>query len=123
MKEWEMVAKSKATPKKGGNERIVEVAQKSMSVNDMWARLQLQILNAKNGESNYHGSKETVEKMIENGALQAPQYISDGDRKMLTEKYEKLEKVLEKAKMESIKEDFIENEISKRLAKNKEIEQ
>lgn len=124
MKEWILEAQTVATPKEGGNERTVEVAQKSMSVSDMWARMQLQILSAKNGEVNYHGSKETVEKMIENGALQqAPQYISDGDRKVLTEKYEKLEQELEIAKKKSIKDNFIENEINKRLAKNKEIEQ
>lgn len=123
MKEWKMLTKSAAKPKKGGNERTVEVAQKSMSVSDMWARMQLQILNAKNGETNYHGSKETVEKMIENGALQAPQYLSDGERKLMAEKFEKLEKKLEVAKKKSIKEKLIESEINKRLAERKEIEQ
>lgn len=118
-----MLVKSTSSPKKGGNERTVEVAQKSMSVNDMWARMQLQILNAKNGETNYHGSKETVEKMIESGVLQAPQYISDGDRKLMTEKYEKLEQELESAKKKSMKEYFIQREINERLAEEKEIEQ
>lgn len=119
MKEWKLEVQTVASPKKGGNERIVEVSQKSMSVQDMWVRMQMQILQAKQGEINYHGGKEVAEKLIKEGAMPAPAYMREGDKEILIQKQLKLDKALKENKTKMAKELEINAEIERRLNNEK----
>lgn len=119
MNNWKLKPENVASPKKGGNERIVEASQKSFSVQDMWARMQLQILQAKQGEVNYHGGKEVAEKLIEEGALPAPAYMREGDKEILIQKQLKLDKALKENKAKNAKELEINAEIERRLNNEK----
>lgn len=115
MNNWKLNPENVAKPKKGGNECIVEASQKNCSVQDMWARMQLQILQAKQGEVNYHGGKEVAEKLIAEGALPAPAYMRDGDKDILVQKQLKLDKALKESKQKYAKELEINAEIERRL--------
>lgn len=86
-----------------------------MSVQDMWARMQLQILEAKQGEVNYHGGKEVAERLVAEGAMPAPAYMREGDKDNLIQKQQKLEKALKDSKAKKTKEMEINAEIERRL--------